>query len=495
MRPRVVACLLAPIVAALVVPVASNASPPVVSSDNVDLLATIPLPGAISTAFATDRPVMYVNTTQGITTFDISNPGLPTPLGQLALPHFENEAMALGERPDGTKFVLVGIDVFAVSPTDPDNLVKPTPGLSREHLIIVDVTDPTAPAVRSRLDTTTSTHTVQCVGPACEYAYTSGAYDNGRFEVVDLRDLDNPVLVGIRRNVAGLGGGNHQWDVDDAGVLWGSGGSGLAAFDVSDPVNPVTLTSTNPAGSASPYNDFILHNSFRPHADAFTQARDETGRLVSGSPETASVFDGNVVLATEEDYDSPLCEGGEGTFSTWHVPYLDAAQYAEDNPALAANRGRMTPLDTWNTEILDTGMPTVAGAFCSAHYFTYHDSGFIAQAWYQQGTRILDVRNPRDIKQVGYFFTGASETWHTYWVPDYDNDGKQTGRQSRIVYTNDAARGIDVLRVVLPATPPQSTVALQAPVLDSWLGGVGGAGVKASAPSPVFGYACRLAGL
>jgi hypothetical protein len=35
---------------------------------------------------------------------------------------------------------------------------------------------------------------------------------------------------------------------------------------------------------------------------------------------------------------------------------------------------------------------------------------FVAQGWHEYATRILDVRNPKDIKQVGFFFTPASET-------------------------------------------------------------------------------------
>ena len=42
------------------------------------------------------------------------------------------------------------------------------------------------------------------------------------------------------------------------------------------------------------------------------------------------------------------------------------------------------------------------------HVLARHEqgAGFIAQGWYQQGMRILDVRDPMNIKQVGYFFAG-----------------------------------------------------------------------------------------
>jgi hypothetical protein len=303
--------------------------------------------------------------------------------------------------------------------------------------------------------------------------------------VFDLRDLDNPKEIKTTRSVAGSG---HQWDYDNSGLLWHSGFEGIAAYDVSNPLNPVAVASTDEHSTATPYNDFILHNSYHPFAQNFTQTRDASGRLTSGAP---SLTRGNILLATEEDYDNPVCPGdaGEGTFSTWHIPYLDATQYAADNPTGTPGKGTITPLDNWNTEILDSGVGTVAGAFCSAHYFTVNDAGFVAQAWYQQGTRILDVRDPRNIKQVGYFFTGAMETWIPYFVPQYNAKGKQTGRMTDLIYTNDVVRGIDVLRFNAPATTPANTTDLTAPILTGWLSG---ATTATTLPSKEYGFLCRL---
>jgi hypothetical protein len=480
---------------------------PVVASDNIELLATLPDVGAISTAFDPTRPFMYVNTLNGITVYDISDPELPLPVGVLPMPHFENESMSLGQREDGTTFVLVGIDIYALTPTDATEEPATITAGEAEHVIVVDVTDPGMPEITDQLDTGSSTHTVACLPPDCTYAYTSGAYNGGTWHAIDLTNIKDIKSVEIPiKNVAGSG---HQWDLDDAGILWSTGFDGAAGYDVSDPLNPVPVASSDPNGNKGPYNDFILHNSYRPNGDAMEMELEpgptnETGeqapgRLVSGSPETASVFDGNVLLVTEEDYASPVCQDGstsvEGTFSTWYIPYADAQQYNSDNPRnesgqFAKHKGKMTPLDTWNSEVLDTGTPTPAGAFCSAHYFTFHDAGFIAQGWYQQGMRVLDVRNPRDIKQVGYFFTGDTETWHAYWVPERDAQGHVTGADTDIVYTNDVARGIDVLKVTLPTTPPSETEDMKAPILQAWLSPT----LRTSKPSARFGYICRIAG-
>ena len=115
----------------------------------------------------------------------------------------------------------------------------------------------------------------------------------------------------------------------------------------------------------------------------------------------------------------------------------------------------------------------------------------MAQGWYQQGTRILDVRNPRNIKQVGYFFTGAMETWAAYWVPVRNGRGQVTDKSSNLVYTVDAVRGIDVLRVGLPSDQsPRDTKPKRAPILPQW---VAGTTPVASRPGKEWGWLCRLA--
>jgi hypothetical protein len=459
--------------------------PPVVASDNVELVTTLPDAGAISTAFSKTSPVMYVNTLNGVSIYDITAPASPKLLSVLPLPHFENERMTMGERVDGTKFLLIGLDLYSASAKDPLN-----PNLGGYEFVVIDVTDPRAPVERSRLQTSTSVHTIHCLGDACRNAYSAGAYDDGKFSIFDLSDLDNPREVKTTSSAAGSG---HQWDYDDGGLLWHSGFGGIAAYDVNDPLNPVPVASTDTNGveGNSKYNNFILHNSFHPFAQNFKQRNSKNG-LTSGAP---NLFSGNVLLATEEDYDSPVCGGdaGEGTFSTWHIPYLDEGQYAKDNPTATPGGGKIAPLDNWNTEILDSGVTTPVGAFCSAHYFTVNDSGFVAQAWYQQGTRILDVRDPYNIKQVGYFFTGAMETWIPYFVPEYGADGEQTGRWTDLVYTNDVVRGIDVLRVDLPRTDPKDTKGKRAPVLPQWTTPTATTlATLQSRKSANFGYVCPL---
>ena len=53
--------------------------------------------------------------------------------------------------------------------------------------------------------------------------------------------------------------------------------------------------------------------------------------------------------------------------------------------------------------------------------------------------RFLDYRTPTDIKQVGYYIPVNGSTWAAYWSP--------TDPNGEIVYTADAYRGVDVLKI------------------------------------------------
>jgi hypothetical protein len=138
-------------------------------------------------------------------------------------------------------------------------------------------------------------------------------------------------------------------------------------------------------------------------------------------------------------------------------------------------RGKIEPLDLWNTELLDSGQDTIAGALCSAHYFDFHQNGFVAQGWYQQGLRLLDVGGD-DIRQVGYYITPTVMAWAAHYPP--------TDKTGEIIYAFDATRGIDVLRFDRPKRRKDMPT-VTAPILPQWR-------TSTLTPSGAFGYACLL---
>ncbi|MEX2393044.1 MAG: hypothetical protein WD826_01060 [Actinomycetota bacterium] len=441
----------------------SNAVELPVLSSGVDLVMNIPDLAAISVSFDPRRPLMFASTLHGLDVYDISDPALPVIVGAVPMLMYQNEDVNLGaasRRSDGRSFVLMGTDlVGAVTPTDParSDVVPAQEGFV-QHLYVIDVTDPAAPFIRSDLATKGLTHTISCINPACTYAYTAG--DLKRFTVIDLRNLDRPREV---KTIADPWGW-HDWNVDASGIAWKSGDFGTAAFDVRDPLNPKVLNTSDRNGVVgSPWNSFILHNTERPNARKLPMG----ARAKRGTP---SVFDGNVLLVAEENLQSGPCQE-EPSFQTWYVPSL--TKY--DNPRNLKAMGSIRPLDRWRSTFLDTDDPAPAAVECSAHYFDFHQSGFVTQAWYHHGIRILDVRDARNIKQVGYFVTQTQVAWSAYWVPKRDKAGRVvlgkdgTPVDTNLMYSVDAARGLDVLRVSLPKTSSAKTRDVPSPPLPDWL--------------------------
>jgi hypothetical protein len=498
MRRRLISLTAAIMLAMGLGPAGAVVSVPVLMTDNVELVGFVPDVSIVAATFDPEQPVMYTTTLSGFRTWDISNPERPTPLGNLAFPHFSNENIKLGAREDGTRLVLAGFDLVGYQP---DAGTTNTRGTNR--FVVIDVSDPAAPVVAASVNTNTRTHTMGCANTECTHAYTAGS--GGKFDIYDLTDITAPEhvqtyetnqMLGNRTFGGGIG---HDWDLDDAGVAWLVGSGGIVAFDVSDPANPRVMNSSDHRSTDEALNRYVSHNSQRPNAAAFDSRAPE--EIIASDPwdfeieqrDPADLRAGEVLFVTEEDLSSdPRCTN-RGGFQAWHVQELDAERYATDiNPGDERDAGTIAPIGKWTTEAAEVDDPVAAadvGAFCSAHYFDVHDSGIVAHAWYQQGLRFLDARDPSDIVQIGYFITGAQEIFGAKWVPEYDEEGRQTGAKTNLVYTEDPSRGIDILRVDLPSDG-EDAERVVAPILPQWAAKSIELAQRGSTPG--FGQACLL---
>lgn len=420
MRSRFATVLAA---AALAAPTFAGGAPataapvaPGFTSPNVEWLGTIPEVGAIGAKFIVDRTgkaaYMYVTGVGGLTIYDVRNPELPVPMGKLPLPHFENEDV------DGNNDVAI---------------ISTSPG---GQIFIIDVRNKLAPVLATMVETDDGdAHTSNCIDNCDKWLYaTEGSY----LKAVDLGaalagDGDAVHRVKYDKYVGPV----HDVDQDEDGIVWMTGNEGGAAYAVhplgkgysaamqkktrkASPTNPVNISNMfrngKNYGRGPDVNDFILHNSKRPANAVYKQTKGKS-----------AIARGGVFLTTEEDYFGDIdgqC-GGAGRFHTW-----DATGFKNGAP--------LRKLDTFTLKeaTLDPvkGEKQVGTAFCGAHWFTVKNN-IVAIGMYAAGTRFLDVSNPRDIKQVGFWFTPDQETWAAYWVPGTD-----------IVYTADVERGIDILR-------------------------------------------------
>jgi hypothetical protein len=488
--------------AAAPVRIAENDSVPLVSG-NVTPVTTIPISTPIGARFR-DR-YMYVTGTIGLTVYDVSKPESPTPVGALPLPHFENEDVDLGGNlllisndPSEGAGVLYVVDIS--DPTRPTLAGPPMPNDFIElGLGELGIPEPQPAGIG---------HTVSCVKPDCSYAWMAGTSQG--IDVVDLRDPSAPKKVArFKPDVTGLA--SHDVQVDATGLAWVVGADGTAAYDVTDPVHPRQVARTDPSiknsgqlgvpgpdpvfglgGAGENPIDLIHHNSLRLGTVARGKSRGtiirpgairararhrrtprgyRTQRFAQQAGKTYPAGgDSPLFGITEEDYTRPTCKGA-GSFQTW---------------GMAPGGKQLVLLDMYETELESLangrGWAPVTG-LCSAHYFDYRD-GIIAQGWYEEGTRFLDVRDPTDIKQVGYWVPTKGETWSVVFPP--------TDKTGTIVYALDFARGIDVLKLDRSDLKPRT-----APVRRSWLTGAHGRRDGRTAQTGLtkmsrYGYVCRL---
>jgi hypothetical protein len=409
--------------------------PPLATSSNVELVAHIP--GSAAGMNFKDH-YAFVSGWGGISVLDIAKPESPQVVADLPLPHFENEDVDLC----GDTLIVVN-----------DRVTRDLGSV----MYVVSIANPTAPSVVAILPLGLtgsgrgSGHIANFVTSDCTQAWVDGG---DLVEVVDLSIPAAPRSLGKFESAASRSDAfkiTHDTELDSTGTVWSVGGGGAAGYRLTgNPLAPELLGTTGSAGSnPSPYNDFILHNSQRR---------------------------GKTLLITEEDYidtDEVPPGGcrGQGKFETWDLSRL--------------NKGAITPLGSWETELngmftsgaVDSKAPVTVN--CSSHWFDAK-AGIAAVGWYEQGVRFLDYRAPTDIKQVGYYIPANGSTWAAYWSP--------TDPSGQIVYTADAYRGVDVLRIEGGGSTGKK---VKAPVPTSWLG-TQSLEADSFQPHPEYGFVCPV---
>ena len=342
----------------------------------------------------------------GLWVFDVKDPEAPSVVAHLPLPLWQNEDVDLSAK---RKILLVALDRRTSTAPAPNAVNAPQlPGA----LLVYDIAEPTRPMLRSTLTLPAEVrtakdgtrlhgagHTASCVLD-CTYAYVSGARD-GSVLVVDLRDVDRPVVAGTFATPAGRAhlaydpGLVHDTTVDRYGNLWVSGTGGTALYaPVTDPLRPRLLAATTPADNART-NQVIHHNALR--------------------------LDKHHVLVSEEAFngcgsDDPTSgEPQGGRFQTWRID-LDEK--------------RLVPLALFSKKV-----PGVRS--CSSHWMDVNGGDVVADAFFEAGTRFFDVTDPKRLRQVGWFRPSDSAAGQAQYVP---------GRPD-LVYVSDYLRGLDVVKI------------------------------------------------
>jgi hypothetical protein len=399
---------------------ASTTAPSGNISPNLHFLGNLPLPSAISVAFIGD--VAFVSTVLGLYSVDISDPTNPVLLGAVPEYIWENEHI----QADPERHL-----VFISR--DPRGFTTPvTTAFPYGAIEIYDVSNPRV-MVPLGYHLQPTGHTAGCIN-ACHYLWIAGpaspavqvangadpAWGGRPMWGEDITDPTHPVDCGHFLDLANHGGTtdyDHDIDVDANQVAWVSGSGHVRGYwtagnhlnpvdgrvETATPCSPIPYAGGNTNEGQILVQGGVMHNSWHNLSLAVDGRR------------------GDVLTATEEVVTTDCTKAG--SFLTYDL----AGTYQGEG--WTNSHTTLHRLDAWTPE----NQPGSTGCD-SSHWFTDRGDGLIANAFYTQGTRILDVRDPRHISQVGYYNVSGTDTWAAYWH----------GHNEIVVA--DFIRGLDILR-------------------------------------------------
>lgn len=256
------------------------------------------------------------------------------------------------------------------------------------RLYVIDVEDKTNPSILSELPGAQS-HTSSCVLD-CRYVYNSSG------GIIDLRDPSEPKLMKEK---------------------WGDGKPVSSGHDIEEVSPGIVLTATQPIMLLD-----ARKNPLKPKLLALGSNTD--GRFIH-TPRWPGGNDKFLLMAGETNF-KVQCSESSAAFMTW-----DATKWKKTKTFTMIDEYRMR-----NGTQVDGSPP--ANVSCSSHWHeanpTFRNGGLVAAAFFEHGTRFIDVSDKGKIKEIGWFLPHAGSTSAVYWIT------------KDIAYTLDYNRGIDVLR-------------------------------------------------
>ncbi|HWT24987.1 MAG TPA: hypothetical protein VN213_15915 [Solirubrobacteraceae bacterium] len=484
---------------AIAAPPAAAQSPAPGAADGVSLVASLPeLKFATAINFLQygtaprGRDVMFATGRFGLAAYDVGDPRRPRLLDGLGnedlrlagdLPvdaddsdgtvstYWQNEDMDVDAR---RKLVFLARDPRSFGKTTRDDAAV-------AGVYIVDASNPRDLRLLTFHQLPTG-HTTTCIND-CDFLWTGGpassasqlgAWPGGRpIIVTDIRDPRNPrtapQAVDLFRD-DGVTAYSHDVQVDGDGVAWVSGQGGVRGYWTEgmhrDPLlgRVRRATPTNPIPYAGGEFDTATAPSAFMH-NAFRAVGDEAG----DGPEPGHGRDPSQLLLATEEADAPPDCNGLAQFSIASL----AGSFRGGGWRSRENRPfRLQVVGRWSPHG-EAGTHVDATIYCSAHYFDAED-GLLAYSWYDQGTRFIDVRNPRRPRQVAYFRPEGGISWAPYF-------------HGRYVYVADHGRGVEILRL---DSRRRATVVAPAPSARHLrLVRAASAGLR---PDPELGWMCPL---
>ena len=407
-----------------------------VTSDNVEHIANLPKPEAISNtnsdlAFTGDYVIG--GNYDGFVIYDVSEPSDPQIVSEVLCPGGQGDLSVSGD------LVYFAVDypnasdecgAPAVPVTDPDGF---------EGVRVFDISDKANPQYVAAVRTDCGSHTLTLVpgDDEREYVYVSSYAPAEEFpncqpphdkiSIIEV-PLDDPASAAlVNEPVLFPDGGNHDQDgllrptegCHDitaypekdlaAGACMGDG----VLMDISDPVEPVVT-------------EIVQDENFAFwHSATFTNDADTvifTDELGGGGAATCTEE-----IGPERGANAIYTMEGEGADATLDfASYYKLERHQGDQQVCVAHNGSLIPVPGQN---------------------------YFVQAWYQGGVSIIDFNDPKNPREIGH------------WDPDdrIDPDIENGSSWSAYyynghVYSSDMRRGLDVLELTDPRLRPAERV-------------------------------------
>lgn len=343
-----------------------------ISSDNVEWIKHVPFSAPSGSGGRLVGKYFYAVDSTKLTIYDTTDPLDPQVVGFL-----ENVHEPIFTRED--------ID------TNGKILLLPSYDVAPGPLDIVDVEDKTNPHVIATIPNG-SEHTFSCVLD-CRWAYGSEG------TIIDLTDPSKPEVMPTKWG-DDKPGGNNAHDVTEIrpGIVLTATPQIMLLDARKDPANPKLL-----AIGTTPDQRFE-HTAVWPR-----KGKDRW-----------------VLMAGETNF-KPRCGATGGAFMTFDSKGWKktrtlkfVAEYRVENGTYA------------------DGRPAANVIGCSSHWHEaqpgFRNGGIVAAAYFEHGTRLLDIGKDGSITEAGYFMPHAGSTGAVYW------------RTKDIIYATDYTRGLDILR-------------------------------------------------
>ncbi len=377
-------------------------------------------------------------------------------LSRVTMLEFQNFVLAIGEPSIGNE------NWGYVSP------------LGREYSIIgfttgtgiVEITDPMNPVIIAYIGGEGIDSVWRDSATYQDYLYIVTDGGGVGMQIVDLSGIDSGVVTQVATTDLGVGFIDaHNVAVnEDSGYLYLmianlNAGQGIAMFSLANPASPAFVGFwTDAAVGVNCHDAQIVSYTSGVNAGreiAFCFAEDNGLKIVDltdkGNPFTISTL---------------TYPGSQYTHQGW---LAEDGRYLFFGDELDEFHGTVLSTTTFVVDVLDLANPVIAATFLADGCWIDHNmmtrGGRLYQAQYAAGLRVLDVSDPLNPGQAGFFDTRPEDNTQGFpgaW-------GVYAQYQSRVITVSDRQRGLFVLldepgRPVAHITSDVATVGFQTPV-------------------------------